>query len=86
MASLPELMWQPIETAPRDGTEIDVWVDGHRVCNVHWSFSRSGTTGEPIDDPAWDGWAVDGASGQSYTPNYVRGTPTHWMPLPEPPA
>ena len=29
--------WQSIETAPKDGTVIDVWVDiGVRICDVMW--------------------------------------------------
>lgn len=34
------MKWQPIETAPKDGTLIDVFVTGHgRVCDVYWSFN-----------------------------------------------
>lgn len=35
---MSNLVWQPIETAPRDGTVIDVWDEWHgcRVANVSW--------------------------------------------------
>lgn len=85
--------WQPIDSAPRDGTKIDVWRDGKRYCDVFWSFSRNAATGEALVDPVWDGWAQEGSVGMSYTPNYIdyghenwkRREPTHWMPLPQPP-
>jgi hypothetical protein len=37
-------VWQPIETAPSDGTTIDLWVnmgDSHyRETDCHWDGSR----------------------------------------------
>jgi hypothetical protein len=37
--------WQPIETAPRDGTRIDLWLvdekgDGHREPDAYWVTDR----------------------------------------------
>ena len=57
--------WQPIETAPNDGTEI-LTIDG-KYCSVrYWGMGEDG-------DDAWQ--------------PRIRGSfPTHWMPLPEPPA
>jgi hypothetical protein len=68
--------WQPIETAPKDGTIIDVWAKygdgGERYPNAE--FIR----GE------WRVWGIDGFE----SPGYVKidGTATHWMPVPGPPA
>jgi hypothetical protein len=56
--------WQPIETAPRDGTEILVWGGGHDVASVWWQDG---------DEDVWFNGDV-----------IVH--PTHWMPLPKPPA
>lgn len=72
--------WQPIETAPKDGTEIDVWAknaDGHqrRITDVCWS--RMGD---------WDGTDFDGWTGMYPERFCAKYEPTHWMPLPEPPA
>lgn len=76
--------WQPIETAPRDGTPIDVYGQGRRICDVFWSFSVNAETGAPINS-VYDGWVQEGHVGQSYLPNYINISPTHWMPLPDPP-
>lgn len=61
--------WRPIETAPKDGTELIAsrfWGDGSVVAIMHWL---------PLDgDGFWDsdGWDAD-------------WEPTHWIPLPPPP-
>jgi len=61
--------WQPIETAPKDGTEILIFVDGHREV----SHFEAGETGWPwVDYSGTSAWRID--------------LPTHWMPLPAPPA
>jgi hypothetical protein len=71
--------WQPIETAPKDGTRIlAYWPDiyGHsNSCQVETWFGPRGVGYE--DDLCWQspfewgGWGSD---------------PTHWMPLPPPPV
>jgi hypothetical protein len=55
--------WQPIETAPKDGTQVWAW-DAERGSN-----------------PAL--W-VEGAWWITYDDAMIH--PTHWMPLPDPPA
>lgn len=65
--------WQPIETAPKDGTEVDVWVadgtgGGYRIADAYWCASRERWRfNGQIHDIAW------------------TDDPTHWMPLPSPP-
>jgi hypothetical protein len=72
--------WQPIETAPRDGTRI--------LAMIRWSWS-DGTDGEAQDVIYWHARAQFWVCG---TPmNYVQVldegvAPTHWRPLPAPPA
>lgn len=65
--------WKPIESAPKDGTEIDLWIVDplmpmeFREPNCWWR----------ADAGRWmqmSGWVDTG-------PCYA----THWMPLPEPP-
>jgi len=71
--------WQPIETAPKDGTVIDLWAvreatgEADRYANCIWARTVWG--GEPIGEPRWQG----------LYDRYSVVTPTHWMPLPLPP-
>lgn len=68
--------WQPIETAPKDGTEIDVWCE---------STANGDNGGYRIPDSWWcqtdKNWRTHGDNRISWA-----HPPTHWMPLPAPPA
>lgn len=67
--------WRPIETAPRDGTLIDVWCPGiGRVADVQW---------EPFVNDFARAVTIEGEPGWTHYPN---APPTHWQPLPTPPA
>ena len=66
--------WQPIETAPKDGTSILIYTqDGFAV--AHWE-----------DQPAfgWSDWVDD--RDRMRLSNVKLNYSTHWSPLPEPPA
>ena len=70
--------WKPIETAPRDGTRVDLWVvppeaPPSRVCDQIWNTD-------------WGTWTKDAAPwyftiGPWKGDTYV----THWMPVPAAP-
>lgn len=70
--------WQPIETAPKDGTQIILtkisngFVEQIDVGGWEISPGRDDPGGY---DPPWQDW----------TSNYGIEEPTHWMLLPEPP-
>lgn len=71
--------WQPIETAPRDGTSIIGW-NGKYVSAMIWSKHK--------DDEGHVGWCEAGYEygGVLYLLHYVFDPePTHWQPLPAPP-
>jgi hypothetical protein len=78
--------WQPIETAPKDGTDIILGApvqeyQGRRVeprsTIGHWDTGAGFLCDIDDDgDPSWMSW--DGG----FT---TENPPTHWMPLPEPP-
>ena len=60
--------WQPIETAPRDGTLIDLWA-GERIANCAWN----------VPSKCWAERVGAGFGGKHWA---VVNNPTHWMPLP----
>lgn len=69
LQSLPN-KWQPIDTAPRDGTFVLVCEkDNSAIYEARFM---------------WDDWypAMQSDSDE-YAP--MKGYPSHWMPLPEPP-
>lgn len=65
-------VWQDISTAPRDGTNILVWwpLQIHCPVTAHW-------TDKWADGIGWKftGWG-----------QVLQTSPTHWFPLPPPPA
>ena len=70
--------WQPIETAPKDGTVIDLWGINH----LH--YAKAGTR---IVNVAW-GPVRDWMGHEREDWQHGRGDdfePTHWMPLPPKP-
>lgn len=84
--------WQPIETAPKDGTQIDIWVEpdagsihgpshykAHRQANAFWC-DRDPT--DPFDKTGSEGWWCRLADKFAHEMSWKA---THWMPLPEPP-
>lgn len=76
--------WQPIETAPRDGTDVIAWDKKFGARQTQW---RNYGTGSPAK-AAYD--RGDGPRGafvwREPIHNWVQDwRPTHWMPLPDPP-
>lgn len=71
--------WQPIETAPRDGTKILVFTAIGDVEIGQWCTTE------------WDRYELHDADRNLYTRRvdihefWNNNFPTHWMPLPEPP-
>jgi len=71
-----QVMWQLIETAPKDGTHI-------LVSDRYLRSQKEIQEQRPefyIQVAYWnDGWVID-----AFTPRR-GGIPAYWMPLPEPP-
>jgi hypothetical protein len=83
-ASMPQAggeVWQLIETAPKDGTAVDLWLgDDEFPMRAENCAFRSMTESEY--------WAADKPLKGRYwfDCHGYRCKPTHWMPLPKPPA
>ena len=71
--------WQPIETAPKDGTLIDVWAHGRRYPAVRWTYW--------VNEPKYQIWEnqhlYDADGGHHWDAPHIN--PTHWMLPPQPP-
>ena len=80
----PKKTWQPIDTAPKDGTAI--LVAGGLDCEH--MYARNAAQSLLSKSPCrvmWDGhqWMI--AICEAGYNNPCVDSPTHWMPLPEPP-
>lgn len=88
--------WQPIETAPKDGTEILVvsGTGGTGVLLARWialqdflttseaeEYADAGMSESDLEIPCW--FYADFVHGDRLAPDCQ---PTHWMPLPLPPV
>ena len=67
--------WQPIETAPKDGTDIVLALWEFGKPNTKRTFAIGGF------DESRDCWSQSIGSG--FVDELYQ--PTHWMPLPDPP-
>jgi len=78
MQTKTETKWQPIETVPKDGTEVICW-DPHMMCCElgHWAHKMWADNSSEHHVPGM----VESA--RIYQNNYFF--PTHWMPLPDAP-
>ena len=65
--------WQPIATAPKDGTHFDVW--------IYW---RGRVTDVFHDGDNFRELALDDFDGLTW--QKLEGSPSHWLPVPSPPT
>jgi hypothetical protein len=80
--------WQPIETAPRDGTEILGWREDCGTLLIRWTSPAEFLTKAELDN-------FEGSDAQQedwFCADFVHGSrlereevPTHWRSIPEPP-
>ena len=71
--NVPDESWQPIDTAPKDGT--DIWLGNKNNIRVgFWAGGKSYECRGTVDG----GWRDNGVSDLHFTP-------THWKPVPNTP-
>lgn len=68
--------WQPIETAPKDGSSVLLWSEA-------WDMSWGVVIGS-YDAGAWV--TSEGQTADDDEDEFGSIAPTHWMPLPPPPS
>jgi hypothetical protein len=76
LAEVRKDAWKPIDTAPKDGTEVFLWLPSpyNRIEKARWF-------------DLWENWQLDDFpdDGDEYC-GIGNALPSHWMPLPAPPA
>lgn len=75
--------WQPIETAPKDGNNLLLWMDrkdyrAEFCCIGRWSCTS-------VDHLLGSRWLCDDSCKYAWATGFYGDPPTHWMPLPDPP-
>lgn len=87
---LEKRQWQDISTAPKDGTEILGYREDCGVILIRWTSAAEFLTQFELDalNSIGDAQKEDWFCADFVTGSRLEGeeTPTHWMPLPEPPT
>ena len=70
--------WQPIETAPKDGSNVEACWPGHgAICPTRWASESH----EAQPRPYWTHWGA-----RIFGLRDIRNNqPTHWRPMPASP-
>lgn len=73
--------WQPIETAPKDGTDFLAWGGQYEDFDSH----IHALVWVPYNDIRVVSWSHDSNPPCFMGDDCNAHLPTHWMPLPQPP-
>lgn len=76
--------WKPIETAPRDGTNVDLWMTGGYGDTASKGIDYRETDCIWLTDTAAPRWVKRGECREALEDESWRAT--HWMLPPEPPV
>ena len=72
--------WQHICTAPRDGSEVLLCWENGRINFGRWEDDADAKWPKPFWLESWK------KRRETNGPLYRKNQPTHWMPIPAPPA
>lgn len=82
--------WHDISTAPKDGTDVDLWIPefpkkwgteaSKRVTNAHWGMETQNGFGDKLKGPGWVAITYDVTATAFFS--LVDGDPSHYMPIP----
>ena len=79
-------MWQPIKTAPKDGTRVLIVADGNvEIAAWHKAYREEGLPAHWLIDQHNDYEFCTIAVERRFSDSVSAPLATHWMPLPEPP-
>lgn len=77
--------WQPIDTAPKDGTKIVCWAEGWDPCFLYWKTNTrivEMRKRDPADMERYaDSYFGDSQEWADYDLAIPGLGPTHWHPL-----
>lgn len=79
---LRRMQWQPISTAPKNGTFVLLYGAVYSDVDTHKAAWEDNKYDE--DSPQMM-WCVANSADRDYYTRDEVTNPTHWMPLPEPP-
>lgn len=79
------MAWRPIETAPKDGTTVLVYVPGETLYPTAASYDSREYFAKEYGDPEYmpEGWRWENGYPGDFHEEVID--PTHWLPLPSPP-
>jgi hypothetical protein len=84
--------WQPIDTAPKDGSRVLVFNGKYVILAYYgnariWDEDNDKILDEDEEDYCRSHWVIHEVEDDYYYSSHLLGEnePTHWMPLPEPP-
>jgi hypothetical protein len=79
------MKWQPIETVPRDGSQVLLFTKTHGVTEARFAageWHEHHEYGRQYDGPVWvcgdDAWQIEV---EEYGDTFHDGEATHWMPV-----
>lgn len=83
------MQWQPIEMAPKDGSQVLVWREGWDICLLIWKTNHRIVEARKVGEDVFgmsDSYFGDPIESDDYELAKPGQGPTHWLPLPPVPV